>query len=214
MGPKKKCKLDLIEEFGLSLSSGTPLLGMISYLTRYKGFDLLLEILDDLMQMDVGLVVLGRGDEKYENEFLEIMKRYPRNVGVKLEMSPALAHKIAAGADIFLIPSLREPCGLGQLYSFKYGTVPVVRATGGLGENVKPFNSRTVKGNGFVFKEYSSQSLLESLRYALNSYRKPRQWKKIMEACLGENFSWEMSANKYLRLYQNALGLKRGGKID
>jgi starch synthase len=212
-GPKKKCKLDLIEEFGLSLSPGTPLLGIISYLTRYKGFDLLLEIIDDLMQMDVGLVVLGKGDEKYEKEFLEIMRRNPRNVGVKLEMNPVLAHKIAAGADIFLIPSLREPCGLGQLYSFKYGTVPVVRATGGLGENVKPFNSKSVKGNGFVFKDYSSQALLESLKHALNSYRRPKLWRRIMEECLSENFSWEMSARKYLKLYQNALEVKRGGKI-
>lgn len=211
--PKKKCKQDLINEFSLSISEKTPLLGVISYLTSYKGLDILFEVIDDLMKMDVGLVVLGKGEEKYEKRLLEIKQQYPQKIGIKLEMNPALAHKIAAGADMFLIPSLYEPCGLHQLYSFRYGTVPVVRATGGLRETVKPFNVKTLKGNGFVFKEYSSQALLKTFKAALSCYKRPSVWKKIMASGLQENFSWETAARKYIRLYKNALEAKRGGKI-
>ena len=209
--PKKKCKLDLIKEFGLSLPTRTPLMGMVSYLSSQKGFDILIEAIDELMEMDVGLVVLGEGDEKYENRFLNIQKQYPQKIAVRFETNPALAHKVVAGADIFLIPSLYEPCGLNQLCSFRYGTVPVVRATGGLGETVKPFSLKTLKGNGFVFKEYSSQSLLKTIKKALSCYKEPDLWQKIMEAGLNENFSWEYAARKYARLYQNALEMKRGG---
>lgn len=211
--PKKKCKQDLLKEFDLSLSPRTPLVGIISYLTYHKGLDLLINVIDNLMKMNVGLLVLGKGNEKYEKEFTEIMRRYPQNVGLKLEMNPALAHKIAAGADILLVPSLYEPCGLQQMYSFRYGTVPVVRATGGLTETVRPFNFKTMRGNGFVFKEYSSQALLEALKAALNCYRRPDHWKKVMETGLRENFSWEKAARKYVRLYQRALEVKRGGQI-
>jgi len=208
---KEKCKQDLIKEFDLSLSTRTPLVGILSYLTFHKGFDLLIDVIDDLMKMDVGLVILGKGNEKYEKEFTEIMRQYPQKVGVKLEMSPALAHKIAAGADILLVPSLYEPCGLQQMYSFRYGTVPVVRATGGLAETVRPFNFKTMKGNGFVFKEYSSQALLETLKAALNCYRRPDLWRKVMEIGLREDFSWKKAAHRYIRLYQRALELRRGG---
>ncbi|MFB0566386.1 MAG: glycogen synthase [Candidatus Aminicenantaceae bacterium] len=211
--PKRDCKLDLLEEFGLTISPRTPILGIISYLTSHKGLNLLFEVMDDLMKLDVGLVVLGKGDEKFEKGFLEAMRQYPQKVGVKLEVSPVLAHKIAAGADMFLIPSLYEPCGLHQLYSFRYGTVPVVRATGGLRETVKPFNFKTLKGNGFIFKEYSPQALLETVKVALDSYRNPSLWKKIMLEGFKENFSWETAAKKYLRLYQHALEMKRGGQI-
>ena len=207
---KKKCKADLIKEFGLSLSTKTPLLGVVSYLSAHKGFDILLEAVDKLMEMDVGLVVLGKGDEKYENQLSNIQKQYLRRMAAKFEMNLALAHKIVAGADIFLIPSLYEPCGLNQMCSFRYGTVPVVRATGGLGETVKPFNPNTLRGNGFVFKEYSSQALLEAVKKALSCYQSPAIWQKIMEAGLRENFCWKNAARKYARLYQNALGIKRG----
>jgi len=210
--PKEKCKLDLIKEFNLSLSAKTPLLGIISYLTYHKGFDLLLEAIDELMKMDVGLIVLGKGDEKYEKKFIEVMKQYPRKIGVKLEMNPVLAHKIAAGVDIFLIPSLYEPCGLQQLYSFRYGTVPVVRGTGGLGETVRSFDFKTKKGNGFVFKDYSSQAFLETLKVALGCYKHPILWKKIMGEGLSQSFSLETAARKYLRLYQHALKIKREGQ--
>jgi len=209
--PKKKCKLDLVKEFGLSLSAKTPLMGIVSYLSSQKGFDILLEAVDELMEMNVGLVVLGKGDERYESRFLKIQKKYPRKIAVKFDTNLALSHKVVAGADIFLIPSLYEPCGLNQLRSFRYGTVPVVRATGGLGETVKPFSPKTLKGNGFVFKEYSSRALLKTVKKALSCYKEPDLWQKIMEAGLCENFSWESAARKYARLYKNALEIKRRG---
>jgi starch synthase len=184
---------------------------MSSFLSSQKGFDILLETVDELMQMDVGLVILGKGHEEYENRFLDIQKKYPRKVSLEFEVNPGLAHKVVAGADIFLIPSLYEPCGLNQLCSFRYGTVPVVRATGGLGETVKPFNLETLKGNGFVFKEYSAQALLASIKQALSCYKKRDYWQKIMKAGLRENFSWDTAARKYAKLYQNALEIKRGG---
>lgn len=211
--PKKNCKLDLIKEFGLSLSSKTPLLGVVSFLTFHKGFDILFEAMDKLMEANTGLVVLGQGVEKYENRFLKLQKQYPNKIAVRLETNPALAHKVVAGADISLIPSLHEPCGLNLFYSFKYGTVPVVRATGGLKETVKPFNSQTLKGNGFAFREYSSRALLETLNNAFRCYRNPNLWQKIIEAGLKKNFSWKTAAQKYVRLYKNALEIRRGGKV-
>lgn len=210
---KKKCKQDLIKEFGLSLGETTPVVVMTSYLTYHKGFDLLLGAMDELVKMDVGLIICGQGDERYENEFSKIKRKYPKKTAIRFEMNPVLAHKIAAGADISLIPSLYEPCGLNQLYSFRYGTVPVVRAIGGLKETVKPFDVRTFKGNGFVFKEYSSEALLKTLKKALDCYRQPALWKKIIEAGFRENFSWEIAAKGYIRLYQRALESKRGGQV-
>jgi starch synthase len=208
---KTKCKLDLIKEFGLSLSSKTPLIGLVSYLSTQKGLDLLIEAMDELMKMKVGLVILGKGDEKYEKQLLAFQKKYPKKMAVKFDMSSALAHKMAAGTDMSLIPSLYEPCGLNQLYSFKYGTVPVVRATGGLGETVKPFSRKTLKGNGFVFREYSSRALLKTLKKALSLYGEPEIWQKIMQAGFRKNFSWKSAAKKYEKLYHNALEIKRGG---
>ncbi|NQT81136.1 MAG: glycogen synthase [Candidatus Aminicenantes bacterium] len=208
---KKKNKKDLIKEFGLSISTKTPLIGIASYLSSQKGFDILLEAVPELMEMKIGLVVLGKGDEKYENLILNAQKKYPKKIAIKFEVNTALTHKITAGADIFLIPSLYEPCGLNQLYSFRYGTVPVVRATGGLGETVKSFSLKNQKGNGFVFKEYSSRALLKTLKKALNCYKDPELWQKIMESGLRENFSWKLAARKYAKLYHNALEMKRGG---
>ncbi len=208
---KTECKLDLIKEFGLSISPQTPLMGIVSYLSSQKGFDILLEALPELMGMDIGLVILGKGDEKYENLLANIHKEYPEKIGIKFEVNPALTHKVVAGADIFLIPSLYEPCGLNQLCSFRYGTVPLARATGGLGETVKRFRPAAMKGNGFVFKDYSSQALVKALKEALSCYEKPELWQKIMEAGLQENVSWESAALKYAKLYQKALELKRRG---
>ncbi len=209
--PKKRCKLDLIKEFDLSLPAKIPLMGVVSYLSNQKGMDILLEAMSEIIEMDAGLVILGRGDEKYESRFLEIQRQYPRKISVKLETNPALAHKVAAGADILLIPSLYEPCGLNQLYSFRYGTVPVVRATGGLGETVETFDAKTLKGNGFIFREYSSQALLRAIKDALRFYAKPRFWTKIVQQGLTKNFSWETAARRYLRLYQKAIDMKKGG---
>ena len=211
--PKNICKKDLLKEFSLSLSPLTPVIGVVSYMTSHKGFDVLLEAIDRLMKMNVGLVVMGRGDEAYENQIQAARKRYPGKIGIKLDMSSILVHKIAAGADIILVPSRYEPCGLNQLYSFRYGTVPVVRATGGLAETVKPFRLKTRKGNGFVFKEYSPEALLQAIQKALECYKRKDIWKEIMKAGLRENFSWEKAAKRYSRLYEKTIEKKRGGMI-
>ncbi|MGB8951830.1 MAG: glycogen/starch synthase [Candidatus Aminicenantales bacterium] len=210
---KSKCKLDLLKEFGLKRAASTPIVGIISYLSQQKGFDLILESLEEMVQWDIHLLILGEGDEKYVNKLADAQRKYPQKLAVRFEVNEALSHKLTAGADIFLIPSLHEPCGLHQLYSFRYGTVPVVRATGGLKETVRPFNSRFQEGNGFVFRKYSSQALLDALREALSYYHQPDLWQKIILAGMRKNFSWEIAAQKYIRLYERALELKRGGLI-
>jgi len=207
---KKKCKRDLIEEFGLSLGPKAALIGFVSFLSEQKGVDILLDAMDELMKMDVGLVILGQGEEPYEQKFLDMQRKYPGRVSVRLETNVALSHKVAAGADIFLIPSLYEPCGLNQLYSFRYATVPVVRATGGLAETVRPFNSKTISGNGFVFKTYSSRALLNAMKEALACYKEPKIWQKIVEEGIQQDFSWEKAARMYLKLYHRALEIKKG----
>jgi starch synthase len=211
---KKTCKKDLIKEFGLSISTKTPVIGIVSYMRTHKGFDILLDALDELVRWDMALVILGQGEEQYENQFIEIQRKYPDKVAVRLEMNPSLAHKMAAGADMFLIPSLYEPCGLNQLYSFRYATVPVVRGTGGLDETVRPFQPETEKGNGFVFREYSSSALLAALEQALMYYRKPAIWKKILSQGMKEKFSWESAARRYANLYRSALEIKRKRKAE
>jgi starch synthase len=210
---KKECKRDLIKEFGLSGKTPTPVIGVVSYMRTHKGFDILLEAMDELVRMEMALVILGQGEEQYEKQLIEIQRRYPDKVAVRLEMSPSLVHKIAAGADIFLIPSLYEPCGLNQLYSFRYATVPVVRATGGLRETVRPFDPQKGTGNGFVFLEYSSKALIAAIKEALKCYQRPSLWKNILAEGMKEDFSWDKSAKRYVKLYQNALKIKRGGKI-
>jgi len=208
---KMECKRDLIKEFGLSVDTATPLIGVVSYITANKGFDILLESMDELMNMDVGLVVLGEGDDAYAERLSNFQKEYPGKVAIKRKFNPCLTHKIAAGADIFLIPSRYEPCGLNQLISFRYGSVPVVRATGGLRETVKDVSADTQTGNGFLFKEYTSRALLGALKEAVRSYRKTRIWKRIMLNGLKEDYSWENAAKRYARLYQSSLNIKRGG---
>lgn len=210
---KGECKQDLIEEFGLALSLKTPILGIISHFSAPKGFDILLEALDNLMEMEVGLIVLGHGSDEYERRMLADCRLYPGRMAVKSDLSPGLVHKLVAGADILLIPSRYEPCGLNQLYGFRYGTVPVVRAIGGLKETVKPFSPSSLNGNGFVFKEYSSQALLFSMQQAVKLYQRPRAWKNLMRAGFKEEFSWEKAARRHVKLYQQALAKRQGGKV-
>jgi starch synthase len=165
----------------------------------------------ELMTMDLGFVVLGFGDEQYEKALLSFQKRNPGRLAVKVDMNPALMHKVAAGADVALVPSRFEPCGLNQLYSFRYGSVPVVRATGGLRETVKPFDAKTLRGNGFVFSEYSPGALVTAVQRALRYYNKPELWKRIVANGLKEDFSWERAARRYVRLYERSVEKKRGG---
>lgn len=206
---KAGCKADVLEQFGLPQMNDTPLLGVVSRLADQKGFDILAPAMDDIMKEDYQFVLLGTGEKKYHDLFTEIAEKYPRRLGLKLAFSNELAHKVEAGADIFLMPSRYEPCGLNQMYSLKYGTVPLVRATGGLEDTVTDYAaSASSSGNGFKFEEYSSSALLEKLREARRLYSKPEEWKRIMLNGMACDFSWDVSAKKYEELYQKAISLR------
>jgi starch synthase len=202
---KVKCKKDLIKVFKLRGSEKTPLVGIVSRLAAQKGFDILAEAVDKLVELGFLMVLLGTGDETYEKQFKEIGKKHKGCVGVNIAFDNALAHKIEAGADMFLMPSRYEPCGLNQMYSLKYGTIPVVRATGGLDDTIKEFDNKTGKGNGFKFADYSSQALLKAMQRALEVYRRPELWSKLIKNGMSEDFSWEMSARTYGKIYHKAL---------
>ncbi|HEY4682725.1 MAG TPA: glycogen synthase GlgA [Candidatus Acidoferrales bacterium] len=198
------CKRDLLESFGLPADDlGRPLIGIVSRLTRQKGFDLVADVADRLVRFDLQIVALGTGEPAYEEMFREMARLYPNKIAVRIAYDNALAHKIEAGADIFLMPSRYEPCGLNQIYSLKYGTIPVVRATGGLQDTIEPFDPATGQGTGFKFRKYSGQALLDCLALALNLYRDPRAWRQLQLNAMSRDFSWQRSAEQYARLYES-----------
>jgi starch synthase len=202
---KKKCKEELIEIFKLEGSAETPLIGIISRLADQKGFDILADAMDELMRMKLLIVLLGKGEEKYERKFAELGEKYKGSLGVKIAFDNVLAHKIEAGSDMFLMPSRYEPCGLNQMYSLKYGTIPVVRATGGLEDTIKEFDPETQKGNGFKFAEYSPGAMIEEAKKALETYQNKDLWLRLMRNAMKEDFSWKRSALKYIDIYNHAL---------
>jgi starch synthase len=200
---KQHCKEALIKEMGLDLSlKDRPLLGMVSRLDSQKGLDLLTTAFDEILSLDCLLVVLGSGDERIQKALQGGARRYPGRVNVKIGFDEALAHRITAGADIFLIPSRYEPCGLTQLYALKYGTVPVVRSTGGLEDTIAAFDPRTGQGNGFKFSPYKADAFIESVTEAVQCYRKPKKWRTIRANGIKADFSWERSARTYQALYE------------
>jgi starch synthase len=203
---KQTCKEDLLKEYNLPASlRKQPLLGVISRLADQKGFDLLAEIIDELMAIDLGFVLLGTGEQKYHDLFTAIGKKYPQRAGIKIAYNNAIAHKIEAGCDLFLMPSRYEPCGLNQIYSLKYGTVPVVRATGGLDDTIVDYNESDGRGNGFKFAEYSAREFLKVMKRALTVYANRAAWTRLVKNCMGYDFSWEQSAQQYMELYGKAL---------
>jgi starch synthase len=199
---KKVCKKDLLARF--QLPEGRlqyPLLGIISRLADQKGFDLLAGIMDLLLKKEVSLVVLGTGEEKYHRLFTELAEHYPQKLGIRLSFDNVLAHQIEAGSDMFLMPSLYEPCGLNQIYSLKYGTLPVVRATGGLDDTIIPFDPKTGEGTGFKFIPYQTEALWSALEEALAIYQDQTQWRRLMKKAMAMDFSWRVSAKEYISLY-------------
>jgi starch synthase len=203
---KQVCKQALLKQFALPHEdSSRPIIGIVSRFADQKGFDLIAERAHELMQEDMSLVVLGTGDRKYEDLFRSLAAAYPARVGVKIAYDEAIAHQIEAGADIFLMPSRYEPCGLNQIYSLKYGTVPVVRATGGLDDTIEPFDLETGTGTGFKFEEYTGAALVHSLRRALQFYGDERIWKRIQLNGMAKDFSWTGSAAEYAKVYEAAL---------
>jgi starch synthase len=208
---KRACKKDLLKEFHLSPSmENAPLLGMISRLTDQKGFDLLVEILEELFALHIGFVLLGTGEQKYHDLFTQVAHKYPQNAGIRIAYDDQLAHKIEAGADFFLMPSKYEPCGLNQIYSLKYGTIPVVRATGGLDDTITHYDPVTRKGNGFKFTRYDAKEFLNTLKEAIRFYFQPDHWRQLLQNAMNADFSWGRSAEAYLQLYRKALEKKKG----
>lgn len=201
---KQVCKQDLLEVFGLPQEPLGPVIGIVSRFVDQKGFDLIAEKAHELMKEDLVLVVLGTGDRKYEKLFSALAAAYPGRVGLKIAYDNALAHKVEAGADMFLMPSRYEPSGLNQMYSLKYGTVPIVRATGGLDDSIEPFDVAHGTGTGFKFYEYSGEALLYALRQALHHYLDQGIWKGIQLNGMAKDFSWKGPAGQYTNLYEAA----------
>jgi len=202
---KRENKYALQKEMGLTVKN-VPVLGVVSRLTGQKGLDLVVKISGRLMEEDIQLVLLGTGEPYYENVFEELKVKYPGKVGIYVGFNAILAQRIYAGTDMFLMPSRFEPCGLGQLIAMRYGTIPIVRAVGGLADTVHDYNPVTGSGNGFVFSEYSGEALYHAIDRALKLYYDdPGQWEKIIKHAMEIDFSWARSAVEYLQLYQEAI---------
>ena len=210
MSGKELCKRDLLGAFQLPEENmARPLLGIVSRFADQKGFDLLAQVADAIMEEDLAIVALGSGEAKHERMFRELAQQFPRRLGLKIAYDNTLAHKIEAGADIFLMPSRYEPCGLNQIYSLRYGTVPVVRATGGLDDTIEPFDPTSGRGTGFKFSEYTGPALLAALQEALAAYGDKTAWRRLQANGMAKDFSWNASALEYGRLYD----LARKGRI-
>jgi starch synthase len=202
---KAACKKALLEKMGVKQPIlDRPLIGIVSRFASQKGFDLIAEIADQLAALDLYVVALGTGDPVYEKLFRALAGTYPDKFLVSIAYDNTLAHLIEAGSDMFLMPSRYEPCGLNQIYSLKYGTVPVVRATGGLDDTIEAFDGRS--GTGFKFYEYTGAALLGAVEQAIAAYRKPEIWRQLMINGMGKDFSWASSAKQYLEIYQSLQG--------
>jgi starch synthase len=200
---KEVCKRELLQQFGLSgASPELPVIGIVSRFVAQKGFDLIEEIADDLAALPLIVTALGSGDKKYEELFRRLNRERPESFAVRIGYDSPLSHRIEAGADMFLMPSHYEPCGLNQMYSLQYGTVPIVRATGGLDDTIEPWNPATQQGTGFKFDNYSSLALLRSIQDALQAFRDKAAWKKLMLNGMSKDFSWNASAKEYVKLYE------------
>jgi starch synthase len=201
---KKECRRDLLHAFGFeAVSDETAVIGIVSRFATQKGFDFIVEIMDKLVEQDIVLTILGSGEEYYERLLVEMASRHPAKVRVQVKFENVMAHKIEAGSDIFLMPSRYEPGGLNQIYSLKYGTIPVVRATGGLDDTID--EQPDGGGNGFKFWGYNPADLLDAIHRALSTFRNKQQWTEMMKRAMAQDFSWDKPAAEYVRVYQRAI---------
>jgi starch synthase len=199
---KNSCKKKLRRALGLADKSDTPLFAMISRLTPQKGFDLIENIFTALMERQVQFVVLGTGAPRYEEFFRAAAARHPEQVAARIGFDEPLAHQIEAGADLFLMPSLYEPCGLNQMFSLKYGTIPIVRAVGGLKDTVQHYDDDAETGTGFVFEPYTASALLDAVDQSLAVFRNKKAWSALRRRAVAMDFSWDRSAKRYVDLYR------------
>ena len=208
IGGKRAAKRAVLERYGFRVDEAMlsrPLVGLISRLVDQKGFDLIAQVADQLSTLEASFVLLGSGDRRHEDLWLGLAARHPDRIGAKVGFDEGLAHLIEAGADLFLMPSRFEPSGLNQMYSMRYGTVPVVRAVGGLDDTVRNFNPRTGEGTGFSFDDYTAQALLNTLRWALDVFADPAAWRRIQRQGMTKDFSWDASARQYVKVYERAV---------
>ncbi|WP_348261766.1 glycogen synthase GlgA [Telmatobacter sp. DSM 110680] len=201
---KRECRKDLLHAFGLDVSEDTPVIGICSRFASQKGFDLLEQIAGRLAERDVAVVALGTGEPYYEKFFRDFAYANAGRFSVQIRYDDALAHKVEAGSDIFLMPSRFEPCGLNQIYSLKYGTIPVVRATGGLDDTVEEWNPGLNSGTGFKFEAYEAQALLDTIDRALSAFYDKKQWSQLMQNGMAQDFSWDKPAREYVAVYEEA----------
>lgn len=204
---RRRTKKALLERMDLPYDSNAPVYGIISRLTWQKGFELLYEVLEDVLSnYDLRFVVLGSGEWKYTQFFQNARDRFPGKLAFYDGYHIELSHWIEAGSDMFVMPSRYEPCGLNQIYSLKYGTVPIVRKTGGLADTVQLYDWVTQAGTGFVFEYFNDDSLRWAIDYAFNTFQNKEAWQKIMHNGMKLNFSWEVQVEKYIELYERLLG--------
>lgn len=217
---KAVCKARLQEELGLEVRDDRPLMVMVTRLTRQKGMDLVTYALDRILSGGVQVAVLGTGDTDYENALRYFEGKYPGTMAARIQFDPALSQRMYAGADLFLMPSLFEPCGLSQMIAMRYGTVPIVRETGGLKDTVQPFNPVTGEGVGFTFYSYNAHDMLDAITRATTTYREDKKsWRKIIGNGMRGDYSWQHSAKKYMELYnklapEQAVPLKEEAKAE
>jgi starch synthase len=202
---KAKCKVALQRELGLPADARAPLIGLVTRLADQKGLDLIKAIMPRLVKESLQFALLGTGDPQYERCFTKLAKQHPTRVAARIGFDARLAQRIYAGADLFLMPSRFEPCGLGQMISLRYGTIPIVRKTGGLADSVRDFSPRTGKGNGFVFGPYKPDRLIAAVRRALVTFRDQPAWQGLVQNALQSDFSWRSSAARYVAMYGDAL---------
>jgi starch synthase len=206
---KAQCKAALQRQFGLPVRPHVPLIGCISRLTEQKGLDLLVRIGDELATLDLQIVVFGSGDPAIQLKLTELGRRHSGRIAVRIGFDEAVAHQIEAGADLFLMPSRFEPCGLNQMYSLRYGTIPVVRAVGGLDDTVVDYDPATRSGNGFKFLAYTPEAMLAALKRALGVYGQRDRWQELERTAMAQDFSWNLSARHYSELYSKLLASRR-----
>lgn len=205
---KRQCKQALLKELGLP-DGDAPVVGMVTRLADQKGLDILSEALHEILALDIRLVILGTGEQKYHQLLTDAASHSHGRLRVILQYNDAMARRIYAGSDLFLMPSRYEPCGLGQMHALRYGSAPVVRRTGGLADTVRNYDQETGEGTGFVFDDYTASALAGTMRWAVGVYRDAAAWKRLVRSCMSQDFSWDTSAREYAELYRKLLRKRR-----
>jgi starch synthase len=205
---KTRCKLALLRRFGMLEDLELPVFGMVTRFADQKGIDLVAEALERLFELNIGVVILGSGERRYEELFSYLGHRYPDRLGIRLGFNDVLSHQIQAGSDCLLMPSRFEPCGLTQMYAMRYGTIPIVRATGGLRDTVSPFDPATRQGTGFVFSEATVSAFSRAASAAVEVFSNKEMWRQLQRNAMTQDFSWDRSALRYIELYRRVVAMK------